>query len=65
METRRTTAGKKPFAMPQKIHRDPVEQSTKTTTIPATKHDDTLEIAKKSPDDNLETTHDDNLGFNT
>ena len=51
--------------MPQKIHRDPVEQSTKTTTIPATKHDDTLEIAIKSPDDNLETTLDDNLGFNS
>jgi|GEM_PF-5210703 len=50
--------------MPQKIHPKPVEQSTKTTTHPATKHDDSMEITKKSPDNNLETAHDDNLGFN-
>jgi len=57
--------GKSPLPCLRKSHQKPWNNPPKTTIQRETKHDDSVEIFKKSPDDNLETTHDDNSAFNT
>ena len=57
-------ATRAPSVIPQKIPPFRVEQSPKSTTPQETKHDQSVEISKKSPDMNLVIPYDENLEIN-